>query len=274
MTGGMTGGALSVTVDGVTVGYGNGSAALEGASLTVADRQFLAVVGANGSGKSTLLKTLYRVLRPRGGTVRLGDDDVWRSPRSTVARTVGVMAQDAGAGFDLTVREAVTLGRTPHLGFTGRPGPDDRAVVDDALDRVGCAGFADRPVSTLSGGERQRVVLARALAQQPRVLVLDEPTNHLDPEHQLATLRLVRSLGVTVLAALHSLDLAAQYADQVVVLDRGRVVRAGPPREVFDPPTLRAHFRVGGSVVDDPVTRRPRLLLHELPPPRERGDPP
>ena len=254
---------MKLVLDGVTVGYG-GDPAVRGATLAVADGEFVALVGANGSGKSTLLKTLYRALRPWSGTVALGEDDLWRIPHRSVARAVGVLGQDADGGFDFTARETVALGRSPHLGPFDRPGRDDADIVDDALARTGCAHLADRPLSTMSGGERQRVLIARALAQQPRVMVLDEPTNHLDPQHQIAALRLVASLDVTVLAALHSLDLAAQYADTAIVLSGGRIVAAGAPAEVFVPAVLRAHFGVDGELQTDRVTGRPRLLLREL----------
>lgn len=249
----------------MTVGYG-GPPAVRQATLAVAAGEFVAIVGPNGSGKSTLLKAVYRALRPEGGRIVLGEDDLWRVPHRTVARAVGVLGQDADGGFDFTSRESVALGRYPHLGTFDRPGPRDAAIVTESMMRADCVQLADRPLSTLSGGERQRVLLARALAQQPRVLILDEPTNHLDPEHQLAAMRLASSLGVTVLAALHSLDLAAQYATAVVVLSGGKVVRAGPPSEVFDRETLRAVFRVDGSLLVDPVSRRHRVLLRELDP--------
>lgn len=252
-----------LVVDGVSVGYG-GEPVLRDVDLTVPDGAFVALVGANGSGKSTLLKTLYRALRPHRGRLVLGEEDLWRLPHGEVARRIGVLAQHTRDGFDFTVREAVLLGRSSYLGTFGRAGRRDHAVVAEALERTGCAALRDRALSTLSGGELQRVLLARALAQQPRVLVLDEPTNHLDPQHQIGVLALVRSLEVTVLAALHSLDLAAQYADLVVVLDAGRVVRVGPPADVLDSDVLTRHFHVDGTVIDDPVTGRPRVLLRRL----------
>ncbi|ANY06954.1 ABC transporter ATP-binding protein [Pseudonocardia sp. HH130630-07] len=256
----------TLTLDGVTVGHG-GPPVVHDVDLTVPDGAFLALVGPNGSGKSTLLRTLFRALRPQRGHLVLGADDLWAVPHRDNARAVGVLAQHTDGGFGFTVHESVMLGRAPHLGTFGRPGPADAAVVAAALERTGCTGFAARPLSELSGGERQRVLLARALAQQPRVLVLDEPTNHLDPQHQLGVLRLARELGTTVVAALHSLDLAARYADLAAVLSGGRVVAVGPPAEVFTRTLLAEHFRVDGRVVPDPVDGRPRVLLRELDPP-------
>ena len=251
---------MKLTFAGITAGYA-GIPAVADIDLSISPGEFVAVVGPNGSGKSTLLRTVYRALRPSAGHVLLGEDDLWRVRHRQVARTVGVLDQEQSGGYDFTVGEAVALGRYPHLGPFDRLTRDDDTVVTGALRRCGCTHLTDRPLSTLSGGERQRVLLARALAQQPRLLVLDEPTNHLDPEHQITALELVSSLGITVLAALHSLDLAAQYASTVIALWGGKVHSVGTPEEVFTARTLREVFRVDGTLLPDPVTGTPRLLL-------------
>lgn len=247
----------------VTAGW-TAVAAVSGIDLDVAPQTIVALVGPNGSGKSTLLRTVYRALRPRAGHLVLGEDDLWAVPAREVARRVGVLPQDESAGFDFTAEQAVALGRAPHLGIFDRLRAEDHEIVRSVLEQVGCSELARRTISTLSGGERQRVLLARALAQQPRLLVLDEPTNHLDPRHQMDVLGLVRDMGTTVLAALHDLDLAASYSDHVAVLSHGRIVTVGKPREVFTPELLAAVFGVDGSLLPDPVTGRPRLLLRPL----------
>ncbi|WP_236791902.1 ABC transporter ATP-binding protein [Amycolatopsis sp. GM8] len=254
---------MKLVFDGVSAGYTD-VPAVHDVTLTIAPGEFVAVVGPNGSGKSTLLKTVYRALRPRAGAVLLGDDDVWSARHRDVARRVGVLGQDQAGGYDFTAREAVRLGRYPHLDAFDRLTAGDEAIVADALKRTGATGFADRPLSTLSGGERQRVLLARALAQQPEVLVLDEPTNHLDPAHQISALALVASLGITVVAALHTLDLAARHATTIVALKAGTIAAAGAPGEVLVPEVFRDVFDVDGSVIPDPVDGRPRVLLREL----------
>ena len=254
---------MKLVFDGVTAGYTE-VPAVRDVTLTIAPGEFVAVVGPNGGGKSTLLKTVYRALRPRAGVVRLGDEDVWAGRHREVARRVGVLGQDQAGGYDFTAREAVRLGRYPHLGAFDRLSASDEEVVAEALARTGAHELADRPLSTLSGGERQRVLLARALAQQPAVLVLDEPTNHLDPAHQISALNLVASLGITVVAALHTLDLAARHATTIVALKAGTIAAAGPPAEVLTPAVFREVFEVDGSVVPDPVDGRPRVLLREL----------
>ncbi|MFD2414913.1 ABC transporter ATP-binding protein [Amycolatopsis pigmentata] len=254
---------MKLVFDGITAGYTD-VPAVRDVTLTIAKGEFVAVVGPNGSGKSTLLKTVYRALRPRAGAVLLGDEDAWTARHRDVARRVGVLGQDQSGGYDFTAREAIRLGRYPHLGAFDRLTAGDEAVVAEALERTGATAFADRPLSTLSGGERQRVLLARALAQQPELLVLDEPTNHLDPAHQISALSLVASLGVTVVAALHTLDLAAQHATTIVALKAGTVAAAGPPGEVLTPAVFRDVFAVDGSVVSDPVDGRPRVLLRQM----------
>ncbi|WP_188190431.1 ABC transporter ATP-binding protein [Nonomuraea sp. SYSU D8015] len=243
--------AVSVTLSGRDV--------IEDVSLAVPSGQFTALVGPNGSGKSTLLRTVYRAHRPYAGTVRLDGRDLWSMPAAQAARSVGVLMQEQHTGFEFTVAEMVGLGRTAHLGFFDRFTHEDRDAVAEALDRTGLTAYAQRRVGQLSGGERQRVLLARALAGRPRVLVLDEPTNHLDVRHQLDLLELVRDLDVTVLAALHSLDLAAAYADAVAVLRGGKLVAHGPAAEVLTPSTIGEVFEVEATVHD--VGGRPGFAL-------------
>ena len=214
--------------------------------LEAAKGDIVGLVGPNGSGKSTLLRTVYRSLRPAQGVVRVGGDDVWELPTRTAARRTAAVLQESGTTSGLTVTEAVALGRTPHHGLMGRDGADDREAVAEAVARCGVAPFADRDYATLSGGERQRVLLARALAQRPELLVLDELTNHLDIRARFELLDLIRSTGITTLAVLHDLDLAARLCDHVVVLYEGETVAAGPVLQVLTPDLLRKVFGVRG----------------------------
>lgn len=219
---------------------------LHDVTLEAVKGDIVGLVGPNGSGKSTLLRTVYRSLRPVGGAVRVGGDDVWELPARTAARKTAAVLQDAGTTTGLTVTEIVALGRTPHHGLMGRDGTEDREAVADAVARCGVTPFAHRDYSTLSGGERQRVLLARALAQRPQLLVLDELTNHLDIRARFELLDLIRSTGITTLAVLHDLDLAARLCDHLVVLHEGEVVAAGPVLEVLTPDLLREVFGVRG----------------------------
>ncbi|WP_062209229.1 ABC transporter ATP-binding protein [Streptomyces sp. NBRC 109706] len=213
---------------------------LAGVDLRVDEGGFCALLGPNGSGKSTLVKIIARVLQPAGGGVSFGGRDLLAAPRREHARVVAYVPQSGATPFEQTVREAVLLGRTPHIGL--RPTRRDWAKVDAAIDRLGLTGLADRPLSQLSGGQAQRVLIARALAQEPRVLLLDEPTSALDLRYQIETLRIVRSVtreeGVTALIAIHDLNHAAHFCDQAVLLDGGVVVADGPPAEAFDADVL------------------------------------
>ncbi|GAA2314369.1 ABC transporter ATP-binding protein [Streptomyces violaceusniger] len=218
---------------------------LRDVSLEARKADIVGLVGPNGSGKSTLLRTVYRSLRPADGVVRVGEDSVWElSPRAAARRTAAVLQDAGGNTTGLTVTEIVALGRVPHHGLLGRDGAEDREAVSDAIDRCGVRPFADRDYASLSGGERQRVLLARALAQRPRLLVLDELTNHLDIRARFELLALIRATGVTTLAVLHDLDLAARLCDHLVVLHDGAVAAAGPVLEVLTPDLLADVFGV------------------------------
>ncbi|WP_055523229.1 ABC transporter ATP-binding protein [Streptomyces graminilatus] len=227
---------------------------LRDVALEARPGDIVGLVGPNGSGKSTLLRTVYRSLRPERGVVRLDGDDVWAlSPRAAARRTAAVLQESGGGPGGLRVAEIVALGRTPHHGLLGRDGADDHEAVEEALDRCGARPLADRDFGSLSGGERQRVLLARALAQRPRLLVLaqrprllvlDELTNHLDIRARFELLELIRSTGITTLAVLHDLDLAARLCDHLVALHHGEVITAGPVLDVLTPGLLRDVFGV------------------------------
>ncbi|WP_217383775.1 ABC transporter ATP-binding protein [Streptomyces sp. NK08203] len=247
---------MKLTVDQVHVEL-EGIPVLQGVDLEVLPGSVVGLVGPNGSGKSTLLRTVYRSLRPTRGVVRVGEDDVWRLAPRTAARRTAAVLQDAAGGGGLSVREIVELGRTPHHRLISRESTSDRQAVSDAIDRCGISAFATREYASLSGGERQRVLLARALAQQPRLLVLDELTNHLDIRARFELLDLIRATGVSTLAVLHDLDLAARLCDLIVVLDHGRAVAAGPVLDVLTPVVMREVFGVEASTArhDDGVVR-------------------
>ncbi|WP_329232084.1 ABC transporter ATP-binding protein [Streptomyces canus] len=230
--------------------------------LDVPDGAFVGLVGPNGSGKSTLLRCVYRALRPAGGAVRLDGDDVHTMDPRAAARVLAALPQESSAEFDFTVAEVVAMGRLPHRGRTAAA---DEKICADAMDRTGVRHLADRGFLALSGGEKQRVLIARALAQQPRVLVLDEPTNHLDIAHQLDVLSLVRGSGLTVLAALHDLNLAAAHCDLLYVIADGRTVASGPPHDVLQPALLAEVFGVRAHPVRHPETGALQLLFDLLP---------
>lgn len=255
---------MQVDIDALTVEI-SGVRVVEDASLSAGSGQFVGLVGPNGSGKSTVLRCVYRALRPTAGAVCLGGDDLRAmSPRES-ARRLAVLPQEAVAEFDFTVAEIVAMGRLPHQGAVARETDEDRRTCATALEGVGAGHLADRGFLTLSGGEKQRVLIARALAQQPRVLVLDEPTNHLDIAQQLEVLSLVRASGLTVLTALHDLNLAALHCDLIHVIDSGRIVASGAPHEVLTPVLLAEVFGVRAHRVPHPETGATQLLFDRLP---------
>ncbi len=230
----------------------DGHLIVDGVDISAARGSVTALIGPNGSGKSTLLHGLAHVLGASSGVIRFDGDDLTSVTRRERARTVALAEQESATELSLSVAEVVALGRIPHQGLFAQDSPHDRAVVREALHTVGMSGFADRDITELSGGERQRVVLARALAQEPRLLLLDEPTNHLDIAAQLATLELLNDLargGVTVIAALHDLTLAAGWSDSIVVLHHGRVVAAGSTSTCLTPELIDEVYEVSADVI-------------------------
>ena len=214
-------------------------------SFDLSSGRILGIVGPNGAGKSTLLRLLYRYHKPTTGTIEIGGTDIWKITARMAARKVAVVLQEHPTDFGLTVREIVTLGRTPHrVGFGGSNGAQDGHIVDAALNRMDLNGFSNRSLGTLSGGERQRVMIARALAQEPCLLVLDEPTNHLDIRHQLEILELIKDLPLTIVTSLHDLNMAADICDEVVILKDGYLKASGPPEAVFSTEAISGTFEV------------------------------
>jgi iron complex transport system ATP-binding protein len=234
-----------------------GTGILSGVSLAVRSGEVLGILGPNGAGKTSLLRVLAGLRRPDAGVVLLGGDDLRGMRRRTVARRLAIVEQSPEVHEDITVQDTVALGRTPHRRTFGALDGDDRRAIDRALDLTGMSSFRDRSWRSLSGGEQQRAQLARALAQEPEVIVLDEPTNHLDIRYQLEVLGLLASLDMTVVTALHDLNLAARFCDEVVVIDGGRVRAAGPPADVVTSELLRDVYAVDAIVEDSPHTGTP-----------------
>lgn len=255
---------MYLRVDGLTCGYG-ARMVLDGFSLSLRRGEFLAVIGPNGCGKSTLVKSITRALRPAGGAVALGGRDIWRMKPRELARQVAVVAQETGVEFDFTVEEVVAMGRLPYLSrFRRETEADDRAVRR-ALEATNTLHLADRLVTGLSGGERQRVMVARALAQEPELLILDEPTAHLDIAHQIELLDLTRRLnrerGLTVIAVLHDLNLASQYAGRLLMMKDGRRFAEGSPAEVVTEANVSAVYGSRVRVTVHPEEGSPHVIL-------------
>ena len=241
---------MEIRTEDTTLSYG-AARILKGISLETHTGEFVGIIGPNGSGKSTLLKCIYRVLKPDGGCIWLGDQELHEMKIRNSARKVAVVAQHNYYNFEFSVREVVMMGRAPHKKMLEKDGAKDFEIVDQALKTVGMYEFADRNFSTLSGGEQQRVILARALAQQTPCLILDEPTNHLDITHQLQLMELVRGLNVTVLSAIHDLNIAAMYCHRLYILKDGEIVGSGTPEELLTPETIRRVYQVESEIVRD-----------------------
>jgi len=236
--------------EGLVVAHG-AVRALDGVGLTLARGEILGVLGPNGSGKSTLLRVLLGAQRPDEGSVRLGGALLGTLPSRTRARTLTMVAHAPAPDFALTVHDVVGLGRIPHEGFLGAPRPEDAAAIARALEQTDTKLLEHRSVATLSSGELQRVHLARAFAQQARVLLLDEPTANLDPLHQLTAMRLLRTFagqGGAAIVVLHDLTLAARACDRLLVLERGRVRAEGPPQMALDEALLADVFGVRARI--------------------------
>ncbi|MGW6054783.1 ABC transporter ATP-binding protein [Streptomyces sp. NPDC055189] len=242
-----------------------GRALVDRLSIEVDAGRIVGLVGPNGSGKSTALRCVYRALKPTSGAVLLDGADLTSLKLRDSARSIAALTQESHTELDFTVEEVVALGRAPHARGNQPLTARERALCGQAMDRLDVTHLADRSVLTLSGGERQRVLVARALVQEPRVLVLDEPTNHLDIRHQVELLSFLRGSGLTVLTALHDLNLAAAACDSIAVLSSGSLVATGSPAEVLNPELIRKVFGVDATVVHHPRTGTPQLVYDLAP---------
>ncbi len=252
---------------------------LDGVTLALGAGELLALVGPNGAGKTTLLRIVAGVLAPLGGEVRVRGEPLAGLSRRALARELAVVPQDLVVPFPYRVRELVAMGRAPRLGAFGREGPADRAAVEAALRALALEALGARTYTTLSGGVKQRTALARALAQEADTLLLDEPTAHMDLGHRLHTFEWLRAWIAArrdrraVLVVTHDLSLAAQHADRIALLDHGRLVALGPPREVLTPERLETVYAVEARVTDDgaghPVVVAVRSRIGYIAPPHE-----
>ena len=234
---------------------------LKGVDLHLYTKEFLGIIGPNGSGKSTFLKCVYRVQKPTEGKLvfdgKLLDEMSYRES----ALKLAVVAQHNFYNFDFTVLDVVLMGRSPHKKMMERDNLKDYTLARDAIKLVGLEGFEERNFSTLSGGEQQRVILARALTQETECLVLDEPTNHLDIRYQLEIMDIVKSLDLTVAAAIHDLNIAAMYCDRLIAIRDGQVAGVGTPAELLTEEFIRDLYQVDSKVEIDETGRMHIIYL-------------
>ena len=245
----------------ITVGYGEHTV-LKSVSLAIEQGGFLGILGPNGCGKTTFLRSLSKVLKPEDGVVYIDGKTVSSYDAKTFAKTVGCVSQETETGFEFSVRDIVLMGRHPHIGRLAPLTAEDYAIADEAMRFTNTLQFKDRLVTELSGGERQRVLIAKTLAQQPKILLLDEPTNHLDVCHQIEILQLIRSLTpkITVIGVLHDLNLASYFCDRIVLMEKGQILSVGTPAEVLTPEQVYNVFSVRMIVSPHPVTGKPYLI--------------
>ena len=241
-----------------------GQALVEGVDFTARPGEFVGLIGPNGAGKTTLLRTLSKLVAPSAGTVYLDRQDLAHQSARRIAQQVALVPQTTVLDFGFTCLEVVLMGRNPHLRRFQVETQRDRDLAHAAMERTAIRPFATRLITELSGGERQRVIVARALAQEPRLLLLDEPTANLDVHHQLQLLGLVRGLvdqGLTAVGAIHDLTLAARYCDRLVLLHEGRVLAAGTVAAVLTPANLARAFGVRAVVERDPWLGKLRVTV-------------
>lgn len=223
-------------------------------TIEVQPGEFVGLIGPNGSGKSTLLKAVYRTLSKYSGDIVIDGNNLRDLSIHESALKTAVVPQHTYSPFDFRVIEVVLMGRAPHKKSMEFDNKEDYEIADECLAKVGMSEFRERSFTTLSGGEQQRIVLARSMAQQTPCMVLDEPTNHLDIRYQLQLMDVVKSLGLTVLSALHDLNIAAEYCDRLYMLKDGKIVASGTPEEVLTPENLLAVYGVNAHVSRSPNT--------------------
>lgn len=248
---------VALAFEGVSVAIG-GRTLLEGLDFTLARGEVVGLVGRNGVGKTTLLRVASAVLSAAAGRVALGGESITSFSRRALARRLALVPQDLHVPFPFRAGELVLMGRAPHHSLVGLESETDERLALEALDRLGMGDLADREITTLSGGERQLVLFARALVQQPDILLLDEPTAFLDLRHRVDVLREVRAFtraGGAALVVSHDLSLAARTCDRIVLLGEGGIIAAGPPAEVLRPEALRRAFDIDALPFEAPDGR-------------------
>jgi iron complex transport system ATP-binding protein len=253
-----------LNVDNVSFKYGE-QWVLRGIGFEVAKGDFLGIIGPNGSGKTTLLRVIDGILTPQEGAVLLEGTEIGKLRREALARSVAVVPQYSALAFPFSVEEVVLMGRAPHLGRWRFEGDEDYRIARKAMEMTDTLGLGARDMESLSGGERQRVLIARALAQEPRLMLLDEPTAFLDIRHQVDFFDRIRSLnrdrGLTIIAVTHDINLAAHYCDRIILLKDGRIEATGPVEAVITEEHIRKAYETKVMVDRHPRTGSPRITL-------------
>lgn len=253
---------MKIQVENLTVSIGK-KQILKNISMIASSGKMTAIIGPNGSGKSTLLKTIYGYLKDHSGNIYIGNKLVLDIPRKEMATKVSVVTQFHESGFDFRVKEIVGLGRSVHQKLMARNSQQDEDIIKQSLQSVGLFHKKDHYVRELSGGERRLVELARAMAQQGRCMILDEPGNHLDIMHQISLMRTIKKEKITVLAALHDIELAASYFDQVYVLNQGLIVAKGKPEDVLTEELIHRVYGVKSNITHNAHTNHLNISYYK-----------
>ncbi|GIO32946.1 MULTISPECIES: ABC transporter ATP-binding protein [Paenibacillus] len=251
----------------LNIGYGERSI-VKNLSVNIPDKKITAIIGSNGCGKSTLLKAITRIIPHQGGAVVLDGEDIAKENTKLLAKKMAILPQTPESAAGLTVGELVSYGRFPYQKGFGRLTTRDYEVIDWALEETGTKDFKFRAVDTLSGGQRQRVWIAMALAQETDIIFLDEPTTYLDMAHQLEVLELLQKLNVeqqrTIVMVLHDINQAARFADHLIALKDGEVVKTGSGEEVICPEVLKQVYSIDAAIGRDPRTDKPMCITYDL----------
>ena len=238
---------------------------LKNISFEIKNGEFLGIIGPNGSGKTTLLKIIDRILIPQEGSIWLSGINIDEMKRDALARLIAVVPQDFPITFPFSVEEIVLMGRAPHLGRLRFEGKKDYEIAHGAMEMTDTLSFANRSINELSGGERQRILIARALAQQPQIILLDESTAFLDIKHQIDFFDLIKNLnkkeGLTVISVTHDINLASLYCDRVILLNAGNIHCMGIPDEVITESNIKEVYETDVLVDHNPQTGLPRVTL-------------
>lgn len=255
----------ALNVEGVSLAY-EGGHVLEKVSFSVNEGEFFMILGPNGAGKSTLLKLITGIRKPQAGKIEILKRSQKEYSARDIAKTISLVSQHAPTDFPFTVAETILMGRAPHLGLLKFESSIDYSIAEEAMAFTEVDQFAGRRLSQLSGGERQRVMIARAICQEPRIMLLDEPTTALDPAHQLKIMDLMEKLrrdkNTTIVMVSHDLNIAAMYADRLLMLKNGCVVVTGSPSEVFTPENLKKSYECDLVIDKTPFGKIPRVMLY------------
>jgi len=251
-------------IDKITAGYAKENV-INNMSLEVNEGDFLGLIGPNGSGKTTLLRVATRIIHPYRGNIFLKQTDIFTMPLKEFCRTIAFVAQDMETNFSFTVMEIVLMGRIPHLRRMQFESKQDREIAENALALTDSSHLKNKMIDELSAGERQRIIIARALAQEPRLLFLDEPTSHLDIGHQIQILDLLTKLNrtqkLTIVMVQHDLNLASSYCNRIALLSAGTIFTHGTPNDVLTYQNIEAVYKTVVLVNENPLTNKPNIVL-------------